>query len=565
MTVRKSIGIGFFVVALMVVVVLLTSYWQFNSASDNATQIKDQHLPRLVETQQVLAHIREQKADLNGFLLSGDEQYVEDYQYVYTEINQSLDYLISTSMEQTEQNLGNEIQKLNAECIQIMEGKVFPLAQSGKMEEALHTSNVEVIPLMQQMDLRMEELVGITEKQVYEVTQGSVTNLQEGRNIVVVVILVGLFLGFLIASFLGRNISAPVSIAANHADRLGQGDLSQDIPKQYLTRKDEVGVLIRALDNMTRVLRDMTGAVTNQSQHLTSSGLALSATSQEIASTMQEVSASTEQIASAMEEVSAATEELNASAEEIGASLTIMAHDSEDGNNKAREIEDRAIKIQSDAEKGRENTSRLYQDKQERLLQAIEEARVVEEISTLAGTIAGIADQTNLLALNAAIEAARAGEQGKGFAVVAEEVRKLAEDSSSTVVSIQSTTIQVQEAIKNLVINSNDLLNFINEKVLRDYGILVEISGQYRDDAAMFAQLTDSSKLTSQQIQQAVEEMTRAVESVAATMAESAASAQEVARGADRTNRAVGEIAGTISALTTNAQELTGMTSQFRV
>lgn len=565
MTVRKSIGIGFFVVALMVVVVLLTSYWQFNSASDNATQIKDQHLPRLVETQQVLAHIREQKADLNGFLLSGDEQYVEDYQYIYTEINQSLDYLISTSMEQTEQNLGNEIQKLNAECIQIMEGKVFPLAQSGKMEEALHTSNVEVIPLMQQMDLRMEELVGITEKQVYEVTQGSVTNLQEGRNIVVVVILVGLFLGFLIASFLGRNISAPVSIAANHADRLGQGDLSQDIPKQYLTRKDEVGVLIRALDNMTRVLRDMTGAVTNQSQHLTSSGLALSATSQEIASTMQEVSASTEQIASAMEEVSAATEELNASAEEIGASLTIMAHDSEDGNNKAREIEDRAIKIQSDAEKGRENTSRLYQDKQERLLQAIEEARVVEEISTLAGTIAGIADQTNLLALNAAIEAARAGEQGKGFAVVAEEVRKLAEDSSSTVVSIQSTTIQVQEAIKNLVINSNDLLNFINEKVLRDYGILVEISGQYRDDAAMFAQLTDSSKLTSQQIQQAVEEMTRAVESVAATMAESAASAQEVARGADRTNRAVGEIAGTISALTTNAQELTGMTSQFRV
>lgn len=565
MTVRKSIGIGFFVVALMVVVVLLTSYWQFNSASDNATQIKDQHLPRLVETQQVLAHIREQKADLNGFLLSGGEQYVEDYQYVYTEINQSLDYLISTSMEQNEQNLGNEIQKLNAECIQIMEGKVFPLAQSGKMEEALHTSNVEVIPLMQQMDLRMEELVGITEKQVYEVTQGSVTNLQEGRNIVVVVILVGLFLGFLIASFLGRNISAPVSIAANHADRLGQGDLSQDIPKQYLTRKDEVGVLIRALDNMTRVLRDMTGAVTNQSQHLTSSGLALSATSQEIASTMQEVSASTEQIASAMEEVSAATEELNASAEEIGASLTIMAHDSEDGNNKAREIEDRAIKIQSDAEKGRENTSRLYQDKQERLLQAIEEARVVEEISTLAGTIAGIADQTNLLALNAAIEAARAGEQGKGFAVVAEEVRKLAEDSSSTVVSIQSTTIQVQEAIKNLVINSNDLLNFINEKVLRDYGILVEISGQYRDDAAMFAQLTDSSKLTSQQIQQAVEEMTRAVESVAATMAESAASAQEVARGADRTNRAVGEIAGTISALTTNAQELTGMTSQFRV
>lgn len=207
----------------------------------------------------------------------------------------------------------------------------------------------------------------------------------------------------------------------------------------------------------------------------------------------------------------------------------------------------------------------MYQDKQERLLQAIQEARVVEEISTLAGTIASIADQTNLLALNAAIEAARAGEQGKGFAVVAEEVRKLAEDSSSTVGSIQGMTIQVQQAIKNLVNNSNDLLEFINEQVLGDYGVLVDMSGQYSEDAAMFAVLTDKSKTTSHQIQLAVEEMTRAVESVAATMAESAASAQEVAQGADRTNQAIGEIASTIGALTNNAQDLTGLATRFKV
>ncbi len=389
--------------------------------------------------------------------------------------------------------------------------------------------------------------------------------LERVRSLTIVTTLIALTAAVGVALVVGKIIANPVVLAAAHAETIATGDLSQDVSGALIRRKDEMGRLGRSFDQMTRMLRTTVGGLATASQELAAQGEQLTSVVQNVLGEMQNVSAATEQISAGLQNVSAATEEMTASSEEMTASLQQLTSEVGEGNQKAGEIDQRADSLNQRVTATQASTEQVYAQIQAKMARAIEQAKIADKITMLASANLDISNQTNLLALNAAIEAARAGEAGRGFAVVAEEVRTLANQAAASVQDIQSLTAGVQDAVKDLASNSEMLLAFIKDRIQDDYAGFVAASGEYKHDAEKVFDVTSKAQTMGEQVLGMVTEVSRAIETIAATMNESAAGAQEIARNAASSADSLGQVNTSAQALAHTAERLTAMVKQFRI
>lgn len=227
---------------------------------------------------------------------------------------------------------------------------------------------------------------------------------------------------------------------------------------------------------------------------------------------LEDISATTEELASSMEETSATAEQMATISQDMQHAISSIADRSREGANDAKEINQRALETKESVNYSQQKAQTVLENTKEKLEQAIESSKVVDQINVLSVAIMQITEQTNLLALNAAIEAARAGESGRGFSVVADEIRKLAEQSKETVIKIQDITHKVVSSVDHLSGSANELLNFVATDVDSDYKMMLSVAENYSKDASFVDDIVTEFSATAQELAMSMENIIQSVE-----------------------------------------------------
>ena len=349
----------------------------------------------------------------------------------------------------------------------------------------------------------------------------------------VVLILVGI-----VATFIAQSISKSIKRASVSVTKVAGGDLTVEVDKTVLKRKDEIGDMGRALETLIIKLREIVGSLAKSATDLGESGNSIDSMASQSSVAAGEISTAVEEISkgavSQAEDIETATNEIMTMGEQITQIVTKTSKNMEEAENASQ---DTMIELSDAVQRTTDAVARIAKQ-----IETTNES--VDKIGNAASLIADIASQTSLLSLNASIESARAGEAGKGFAVVASEIQKLSSQSDSTASKIQEIitdlqndskeTLEVMRSTEVLVREQYEKLAATKER-FKEVGNGINVSKRGTDVIKGNAEVCDSSRVT----------VVDVISNLSAISEENAASTQQTTSSMQELNATINILAET--------------------
>jgi methyl-accepting chemotaxis protein len=412
-------------------------------------------------------------------------------------------------------------------------GEAIVLTKAGKSEEANQLRKTTWVKAANALRDQTDALVKINRAGAEAAASKAAKDVASASQAGLLALVLGAAIAFLMTFMISQRMASRLGETVEAARSIAGGNLTSALPS---ASDDEVGKLILAVGDMQDALRnamrettDSAGSILGAAKHLNEavSQIDLSASIQStaasaIAANVEELTVSINVVADNTSEAATLAQASDQQAGEGHQAIEKLIHNIGDVANVVKTAADQIGHLKDESEK----------------------------ISSIVAVIRDIADQTNLLALNAAIEAARAGEQGRGFAVVADEVRKLAERTSSS-------TGEITQMVQAIQLSTGQVVEGVDKGVL-----LVDSSVSYAQVAGdSIARLREMA----QRVSGIVNDVNVALREQSAASTEVAQKIEDIATQAEEASAIAHETSQASNSMTETAHSMQALVARFRI
>ena len=560
----KKLLTGFLVTSLFIIIIGMIGTINLNTVNKKSSELYNANLKSIENLDRFDANSMKLRLEIINLVESRDKNNVKDTAEAMKELQNQNTNIISTyeksDLTPEEKTQLASLNKQRAEWLNIC-NNIINLMASDKYDDAM-TLNKQAASYRNKLTESIEQLIKIINEKAEEQYISINNTFRTSFYTIIALTLIGIIAAIILGNRITAGLIKRINKILSFTDLISKGDLSQSLKA---SSKDEIGDIATNLNNAKNNIRDLISQINNSIEEMSASSEELSASTEEISSMMNSVNESTANIATGSQNLSSVTQQISTSSQKMAQSVDILLGDAEKTSKTSSEIKERAKNIKEKASQSIKEGEAIYNEKKNKIVEAIKAGEAVSQVKVMSETIGNIAEQTNLLALNAAIESARAGEAGKGFSVVAEEIRKLAEQSSNTVEGINKMVLSVETAFENLSSSGNEILDYMSNSVQPNYNLLMETGVHYENDADFINTMSQHMDTSSKQMKEMMTGINSAVENTASTAEESAAGSEEILSSVEEVTKASSGIADSSQNLAALAQNIAKTIGEFKL